>query len=113
MSERKQPPPAAPTTRSSSKATHAEASGSNPGKDPVAATTLDNTLASIRSETVELIDTAIERSHATTHELIISQFDRLTANFAPPHGQPTQRPVPDGGTSVSYTHLTLPTTPYV
>jgi hypothetical protein len=59
---------------------------------------MDNTLASIRYETVELIDTAIERSHATTHELIISQFDRLTANFGPPHGQPTQRPLTYGGT---------------
>jgi hypothetical protein len=98
MSERKHPPPPAPITRSSSKVTHAEASGSNPSKDHVAATTLDNTLASIRSETIELIDTAIERSHATTHELIVSQFDRLTANFGPPHGQPTQRPVKDGGT---------------
>jgi hypothetical protein len=98
MSERKHPPPAAPITRSSNKVTHAEACGSNPGKDHVAATTLDNTLASFRSENVKLIDTAIERSHATTHDLIISQFDRITANFGPPHGQSTQRQVTDGGT---------------
>jgi hypothetical protein len=67
MSERKQPPPAAPTTRSNNKATHLEASGPNPNKDLVATITLDNTLASIRSETIELIDTAIARTVASDH----------------------------------------------
>jgi hypothetical protein len=92
MCERKPPPPAAPTTRSSSRATHTEASWSTPSNDHVAPSTLDNTLASLRFETVELIDTAIERSQATTHELIISQFERFNANLKQHRGQPPQPP---------------------
>jgi hypothetical protein len=81
MSERKPPPPAAPTIRSSSRATHIEAYGSTPGNDPIAPSTLDNTMASLRSENVELIDTAIERSQATTNELIMALFERVTATI--------------------------------
>ena len=49
---------------------------------------MDSTLASIRSETVELIDTAIERSRATTHEFILAQFQQLGATLGPHRGQP-------------------------
>jgi hypothetical protein len=92
MFEWKQPPPAAPTTRSSSKAIQIEATWSTPGKDHVAPITLDDTMAGIRSETFELEDTTIERSQATTHELIMSQFEILSASFGQPRGQPTQPP---------------------
>jgi hypothetical protein len=54
-----------------------EASGSTPGKDHVAPTTVDNTLDSTRSETAELIHTAIERSQATTQGFIMVQFECL------------------------------------
>jgi hypothetical protein len=96
MSQRKPPPPAAPTTRSMSRATHTEASGSTPGNDHVAPSTLDNTLASLRSETVELVDTAIERSQATTNELIMPQFERFNANLEQHRGQPPQPPTAAG-----------------
>jgi hypothetical protein len=59
MSKRNQPP-AVPTTRSTSIATQREAFGSTPGNNLVAPSTLDNTLASLRFETVELIYAAIE-----------------------------------------------------
>jgi hypothetical protein len=81
MSERKQPPPAAPTTRSSSRATNTEASRSTLGNDHVASSTLNNTMASLRTKTVELIDTAIERSQAAKNELIMTQFERFNANL--------------------------------
>jgi predicted YcjX-like family ATPase len=97
MSKRKQPPPAALTTRSSTKATHTEASWSNPCKDLVASITLDNTMASIHYETVELIDTAIEQSQATTQGFIMTQFERISANFGLPHGQPPHPPTADNG----------------
>jgi hypothetical protein len=92
MTQRKPPPAAAPTTRSSCRATHIEASGSTPGNDHVAPSTLDNTMASLRYETVELIDTAIERSQATTNELIMAQFERFNANLERHRGQPPQPP---------------------
>jgi hypothetical protein len=95
MSERKHPPPPAPTTRSSI-ATHNEASGSTPGNNRVAPSTLDNILANLRSETVGLIDTAIERSQATTHELVMSQFERFNAALEHRRGQPPQQPTDDG-----------------
>jgi hypothetical protein len=92
LSDRKQPPPATPITRSSGRPTHPEASGSTPGKEPVVPpTTMDSTLASIRSETVELIDAAIERSRATTHELMLSQFEQLSANLGPHRGSHRRR----------------------
>jgi hypothetical protein len=65
------------------------------GKDLVAPFTLDNTLASICYEPVELIDILIERSQATTHGLIMSQFERLSASLEQPHGQPPQPPTAD------------------
>jgi hypothetical protein len=95
MSERKHPPPPPPTTRSSI-ATQTEAFGYTPGSNLVAPSTLDNTLASMRSETVELIDTAIKRSQATTHELIMAQFKRFNANLEHHRGQPPQPPTGDG-----------------
>jgi hypothetical protein len=97
MSKRKQPPPPTPTTRSSSKATHTEASRPIPGKDHVAPTTLDNTIASLRSETAELVDTAIERSQATSQGFILAQFECFSANFGLQHGQPPQPPTADSG----------------
>jgi hypothetical protein len=53
-------------------------------------------MASLRSETVELIDTVIERSQATTHELIMAQFERFNANLEHHREQPPQPPTADG-----------------
>jgi hypothetical protein len=50
---------------------------------------MNDTLASTRSETVEpIVDTSIERSQATTDEMIMSQFERLNVNLGHTHGQP-------------------------
>jgi hypothetical protein len=95
MYERKQPPPPAPTTRSSGKMIRTHASWSTPGKDHVAPTTLDSTMATIRYEIVELMDTTIERSQATAHGLIMSQFERLSASLGQPRGHPPQPPTAD------------------
>jgi hypothetical protein len=73
-------------------------------------------MASIGSETVELIDTAIERSQATTHGLIMSQFERLSASLRQPHGQPPQPPTPDSGPysrSGRYTTRVYEPDPYI
>jgi hypothetical protein len=50
----------------------------------------------MRSDVVELTHTAIERSQATTHELIIAQFERFNANLEPHRGQPPKPPTADG-----------------
>jgi hypothetical protein len=64
--------------------------------DHVAPSTVENTLASLRYEIVELIHTAIERSQATTHELIMAQFERFNANLEQHRGQPPQPPTVAG-----------------
>jgi hypothetical protein len=59
---------------------------------------MDYAMASIRFETVDLIDTTIERSRATTHELILSQFQQLSANLGPHRGQPPPPTPANNGT---------------
>jgi hypothetical protein len=83
MHEGKQPPPAAPTTRSCGQRQSDSHKGMwvHPGRNHVAHTTLDNTVAIIRSEIVELIDIWIERLQATTHGLIMSLLERLRASY--------------------------------
>jgi hypothetical protein len=58
----------------------------HPGKGHVTFTAPKNIMGSIRSEIVEMIDTAIERSQATTHGLIMSQFERLSSSLGQQHG---------------------------
>jgi hypothetical protein len=67
---------------SDGKQTYAHAYGLTNGKEHVGRRIMDISIDHIRSQPTELIDTTIERAHATTHEMITSHFQRLCTTAA-------------------------------